>query len=232
MEISTMTKTSDRNNLQVVADQLASDSASVTPEMLDADEEEFKKLCRDLPGSNGASASGIVALKVDKLPGGASGKNEFFRTHPDFRPVIAMIGEELGLERQYFAVHPTMQQALHGIGIESANYRLYLTITARGAFRLVPILIDSDNDYIRTKEIGLIKSIDSWHRLYHDRDNRNFKVYPAPLGRFDDPVWPELSPAKIIRLAFRDKGQLIDSTEHPAFLRWAARDYEDDKPRK
>jgi hypothetical protein len=226
-----MTKTPDRTPLQVVS-ETADSGEHITPEIPDADEEEFRKLCRDLPGSNGASASGIVALKVDKLPGGASGKNEFFRTHPDFRPVIAMIGEELGLEKQYFAVSPEMHQALHGIGIASADYRLFLTVTARGAFRVVPILCDSDNDYIRTKEIGLIKSIDSWHRLYHDQDNRNFKVYPAPLGRFDDPVWPELSPARIIRLAFRDKGRLIDSTEHPAFLRWAARDYDDDKSRK
>ena len=42
----------------------------------------------------------------------------------------------------------------------------------------------------------------------------------------------ELSHAKIIRYAFRDKGRLIDSPEHPAFLRWAARDHDDDKPRK
>jgi hypothetical protein len=33
-----------------------------------------------------------------------------------------------------------------------------------------------------------------------------------------------LKPAKIFRLAFRDKNRLIDSTEHTLFQRWAARD--------
>ena len=30
--------------------------------------------------------------------------------------------------------------------------------------------------------------------------------------------------AKIFKLAFRDRGRLIDSVEHPLFLKWAARD--------
>jgi hypothetical protein len=61
-------------------------------------------------------------------------------------------------------------------------------------------------------------------RLYTDQENKCYRVYPAPVERYADPVWPELSPAKIFRLAFRDKGRLIDSTEHPLFLKWAARD--------
>ena len=55
-------------------------------------------------------------------------------------------------------------------------------------------------------------------------ENRVYQVFPAPAGRFADPVWPELKPAKIFRLAFRDKGRLIDSPEHPLFQKWAARD--------
>ena len=61
-------------------------------------------------------------------------------------------------------------------------------------------------------------------RLFTDQENRVYKVFPAPAGRFADPIWPALKPAKIFRLAFRDKGRLIDSPEHPLFQRWAARD--------
>ena len=61
-------------------------------------------------------------------------------------------------------------------------------------------------------------------RLYTDQENRCYRVFPAPAGRFPDPLWPELKPAKIFRLAFRDNGRLIDSTEHELFQRWAARD--------
>ena len=72
----------------------------VPEEVLDADEAEFKKLRRDLPGIKGASAAGIVAVNVGKLPG----KNEFFRTHPEFRPVVPLVDHEVGLEKQFFAV--------------------------------------------------------------------------------------------------------------------------------
>ena len=47
-------------------------------------------------------------------------------------------------------------------------------------------------------------------RLYTDLENRCYKVYPAPAGRYGEPQWPELKPAKVFRLAFRDKGRLID----------------------
>jgi hypothetical protein len=109
----------------------------VTDEQVDEDEAEFRKLRRDLPGVKGASAIGIVAIGVGKLPG----KNEFFRV-----------------------------------------------------------------------------------RLYTDQENKVYKVFSAPAGRFADPIWPELKPAKIFRLAFRDKGRLVDSVEHPLFKKWAARD--------
>ena len=49
-------------------------------------------------------------------------------------------------------------------------------------------------------------------------------MYPAPAGRFGEPQFPDLKHAKIFKLAFRDKGRLIDSTEHSLFLKWAARD--------
>ena len=80
------------------------------------------------------------------------------------------------------------------------------------------------NEYNRTKEIGLIQGIDEWVRLYTDQENRCYKVFPAPAGRFAEPQWPDLKPAKIFRLAFRDKGRLIDSAEHALFKKWAARD--------
>ena len=63
-------------------------------------------------------------------------------------------------------------------------------------------------------------------RLFTDRANNCYKVFPATAGRFGEPQWPELKAAKIFRLAFRDKGRLIDSTEHPLFMKWAARDSE------
>jgi hypothetical protein len=191
---------------------------------LDADEQEFRKMRRDLPGVKGASAVGIVSIGVAKIPG----KNEFFRTHPEFRAVVSVVDIEVGMEQQFFAVSDDMVQALAGIGITVSLHRLYLTVTVDGAVRIIPVRCpDADgdqNDYARTKEDGLLRARKEWLRLYTDRANHVYKHFPAPPARFADPIWPELKHAKIFRLAFRDKGRLIDSAEHPLFQKWAARD--------
>ena len=196
----------------------------IVSDELDEDEAEFRKLRRDLPGVRGASAVGIVSIYVSKTPG----KNEFFRTHPEFRPTVPIVDLEVGMERTYFAVTDEMVAALAGIGITVTNHTLYLTVTPRGAVRIVPVRCPdaegSVNEYNRTKEIGLIDGINQWVRLYTDQENKVYKVFPAPAGRYADPIWPELKQAKIFRLAFRDKGRLVDSPQHELFKKWAARD--------
>ena len=193
-------------------------------EQLDAEEAEFRAIRRDLPGVKGASATGIVAISVGKIPT----KNEYFRTHPEFRPIVPIVTAEVGMEKQFFAVTADMVEALNAIGITVSDHILYLTITSRGAIRIVPVRqADADgeqNEYDRTKEIGLVQAIDEWVRLYTDRENNCYKVFPAPAGRYGAPQWPELKQAKTFKLAFRDKGRLIDSTEHPLFKKWAGRD--------
>jgi hypothetical protein len=193
-------------------------------ETLDEDEREFRNMRQDLPGVQGASAVGIVTISVGKAPT----KNEFFRTHPDFRPVVAIVNVETGMEQTYFAVTKAMVEALAGIGITVSLHTLYLTVTSRGSVRIVPIRHPNtdgeQNDYNATKELGMRAGTKEWVRLYTDQENKCYRVFPAPAGRFADPVWPELSQAKIFKLAFRDKGRLVDSTKHPLFLKWAARD--------
>jgi hypothetical protein len=193
---------------------------------LDVEEAEFRALRRDLPGVKGASATGIVAISVGKIPG----KNEFFRTHREFRPIVPIVDLEVGMERQFFAVTSDMVENLHAIGITVTDHVLYLTVTTRGAIRIVPVrqaIADGDqNEYHRTKEIGLVQAIDEWVRLFTDQENRCYKVFPAPAGRFGEPQWPDLKAARIFKLAFRDKGRLLDSVEHPLFQKWAARDSE------
>ena len=197
---------------------------SPTKEELDKEEQEFRALRRDLPGVKGASSAGIVAISVGKTPT----KNEFFRAHSDFRPIVPIVDLEVGMERHYFAVTTDMVANLGGIGITVTDHALYLTVTSRGAIRLIPVRqanIDGEqNEYNRTKEIGLIQSFDEWVRLFTDQENRCYKVFSAPADRFGDPQWPDLKPAKIFKLAFRDKGRLVDSPEHPLFKKWAARD--------
>jgi hypothetical protein len=193
-------------------------------EQLDEEEQEFRSMRRDLPGVKGAGGAGTVAISVGKAPA----KNEFFRTHLEFRPIVPMVDLEVGMERQFFAVTKEMVVALNGIGITVTDHTLYLTVTSRGGVRIVPVRqANSDgeqNEYARTKEIGLTQGMTEWVRLYTDLENHCYQVFPAPAGRFADPVWPDLKQAKIFKLAFRDKGRLVDSTEHTLFKKWAARD--------
>jgi hypothetical protein len=202
-------------------------NASIPSELkqeLDEEEKEFRAIRRDLDGVKGASAAGIVIIAVSKTPG----KNEFFRTHPTFRPIVPMVNIEQGMDKHYFAVAPDMVSALAGIGITVSDHALYLTVTSEGALCIVPVRQASDdgeqNEYDRTKEIGLLRGRDVWLRLYTDMKNKCYKVFEAPVDRFSDPLLPELKHSKIFKLGFRDKGRLLDTTEHSLFLKWAARD--------
>src|SRR5262249_2236642 len=127
----------------------------VPEEELDEEEQEFRAIRQDIPGAKGASAIGIVTIGVSKTPG----KNEFFRTNPDFHPVVPMVDTEVGMEKRYLAVTPQMIEPLAAIGISVALHTLYLTVTSRGAVRIVPVRREdkdgNQNEYHRTKEIGL-----------------------------------------------------------------------------
>src|SRR5262249_39330398 len=152
---------------------------------------------RDLPGVKGSSGIGIVAISVGKTPA----KNEFFRTLPDFRPIVPIVDHQVGMDRQYFAVSPDMVTPLGSIGISVTEHTLYLTLTASGALRVVPVRCANDdgeqNEYHRTKEIALLQGTEEWVRLYTDKENNCYKVFLAPAGRFGQPQFPNLSHAKI-----------------------------------
>jgi hypothetical protein len=219
----------DTPTIEPAVDDSSPAPIAPTPEQveeLDADEAEFRAIRQDLPGVKGAGGAGIVAISVGKIPT----KNEFFRTHRDWRPIVPVVDHEVGIEKQFFAVNADMVANLAAIGITVTNHVLYLTITARGSVRIIPVRqVSGDgeqDEYSRTKEIGLVRGIDEWVRLFTDQENRCYKVFPAPADRFGEPQWPELKDSKIFRLAFRDRGRLIDSPQHPLFLKWAARDTE------
>ena len=126
----------DEKKFEPLADDTPGESSAtdstIPPEIaaeLDEEEKEFRALRRDLPGVKGSSAAGIVTLSVGKAPA----KNEFFRTHPDFRPVVPLVNIEVGMEKQYFAVTSDMIEPLKQIGITVSDHTLYLTVTSRGA---------------------------------------------------------------------------------------------------
>jgi hypothetical protein len=190
----------------------------------DEDEEDYRKMRRDMPGVHGSSAVGIVAINVSKKP---AGKNEFFRVHPTFNPIVNLVDTEVGMDRHYFTATDEMEIALAGIGISMSAHSLYLTVSETGAVRVVPVRCKAEdgdqNAYDQTREMALIRGRDEWVRIYSDLKNQVYKVFPAPKDRFADPIWPALKHSKIFRLAFRDKGHRIDSHQHPIYMKWAGR---------
>jgi hypothetical protein len=99
-------------------------------------------------------------------------------------------------------------------------------MTPQGVMHVVPVRCDDGsgrNQYAITKEAALRKARRQWMRIYTDRENARYDVFPAPIGRYPEPVWPKLTEARIIRLCFREKGTLIDSEFHPRFQHWAGR---------
>jgi hypothetical protein len=200
----------------------------VTSEDLDEDAAEFARLRRDLPNASGAAALGISAISVVKAPP----KNEFFRSKKGFRPIVDLVIDQVRLDQKFYAVDPRMAPVLSAIGIACAPHTLYFIITAKGAFRCIPVrACDADgdrNEYAATKELALREAEDKWLRIYTDMENSCYRKFPAPPGRFPEPVWPELSAAKIFRLCFRDRGYLIDTPDHPRFIDWEGRKPQDD----
>jgi hypothetical protein len=193
-----------------------------TTEQLDTDEEEYRRMRRDIPHVAGAAAAGLLALGVSKTPD----KNDFFRTKKGFCPVFDMVSLVAGMEHKFFAVDAKMLDPLASIGIRTAPHVLYLTITTQGVLRVIPVRCVDEagerNEYSSTKEAALLLAMDVWVRLYSDVKQGNYRGYQAAPDRFPDPVWPEISEAKVFRLAFRDRGCLIDSVDHPRFAAWAA----------
>jgi hypothetical protein len=197
----------------------------VASEELDEEEAEFRALRHDLPGVKGSAEAGLLAISVGRQP---TPKNEFYRTHKDFHPVVPLVDIEVGMDRHFIAVMPNMVAPLAGIGITVTDHTLYLVISPRGALRIIPVrgpdTEGEQNEYARTKEMALIDGITDWVRMFTDREAGCYKSFPAPAGRFGEPNWPEIKPAKIMRLAFRDRGRLIDSHDHVLVQKWAGRD--------
>jgi hypothetical protein len=194
-------------------------------EELDDEEREFRALRRDLPGVKGAAEVGLITVSVGRQP---TPKNEFYWTHKDFRPIVPLVDIEVGMDRRYIAVAPNMIEPLASLGITVTDHTLYLTVTPRGSLRIIPIRGPNAegemNEWAKSKERALIDGIDGWFRMYVDRENGAYKSFPAPAGRYGEPKWPELKHAKLFRMAFRDKGWLIDGTEHVLVQKWAGRD--------
>ena len=94
------------------------------------------------------------------------------------------------MEKHFFAVDPGMEVPLQGIGISFAEHTLYLTISPRGAIHVIPINCETDNEYNRTKEIGLLDGVKRWVRLYTDRRTKSTRCFLRRRAASMNRIWP------------------------------------------
>jgi len=132
----------------------------VTEEELDEEEKEFRALRRDVPGIKGAADAGMLTISVGKQP---TPKNTFYRTHKTFRPVVPLVNIEIGMDKHFIAVMPTMVEPLASMGITVTDHTLYLTVTPDGGLRIIPVrgpnAEGEQNEWDRTKEMALIEAM-------------------------------------------------------------------------
>ena len=108
----------------------------VPEEELDEEEKEFRALRRDVPGVKGAAEAGMLTISTGRQP---APKNTYYRTHPTFRPVMALVNIEVGMDKHFIAVMPNMIEPLAEMGITTADHTLYLTVTPEGGLRVIPV---------------------------------------------------------------------------------------------
>ena len=196
-----------------------------TEEELDEEEQEFRALRRDLPGVKGASAAGIVAISVGKAPA----KNEFFRSHPEFRPIIPMVNCEMGMEKPILcgdARHGGAAGGHRHLGYRpcplSHHHLARCGADRSGAAGQQRRRAERVRPHQGNRHAAGARAVGAAvHRSWKTAATRFF---PHQQTGSPTPQWPTLKPAKIFRLAFRDKNRLIDSPEHTLFQKWAARD--------
>jgi hypothetical protein len=181
---------------------------------LDQEEADFRALSLD-DDDDGTANAGIAAISIVKVPD----REQFFRTNPDFVFRLYMAITQQGLNTAFLGVTKNMVEPMLSIGIRCYPHRLYLTISKTGGLRLVPVRIDSDNSWTTSKEQGLVQGLSFWTRIAADEDAGMYRDFPLPAGAYPDPIWPALTVPKIIHLALRTKGRLVDTIDHPYFVR-------------
>jgi hypothetical protein len=93
--------------------------------------------------------------------------------------VVPLVNVEVGMDPQFFTATDDMVAALQSIGITMSDHTLYLTITPTGGVRIIPINLESDNEYNRTKQLGLITGIRAVGSALHRSGEQSLQGVPC-----------------------------------------------------
>ena len=144
-------------------------------------------------------------------------RQEFVRVHSDPAMRLDAALLELKEERQTYIVDPTLWPELPG---ETAPKTLYTTMTRQGVVMLWPVRLSDETGKLDDWNTGAHEAAKRaetyWVRVAANLALGAYDVFEA-VGQFPDPVWPDLSFARLLEIGFR--GRFIDNLDHPVLRR-------------
>jgi len=152
----------------------------------------------------------ILVVPVDK-----PSKQDFFRTHPDpnYRVEVRVLKVEA--ERETYLVTKDVWVAIPG---ETKLVRLVPYLTRTGGLGLWPVSLPDDllgkkdTNWGITARSAAELAETKWVRMQANMAHNYYDVVKS--DKIPDPVWPNISFADILKIAFGD-GRLIDRMDHP-----------------
>ena len=146
----------------------------------------------------------------------ASRKHEFIRVHPHLEINVSAIELKEDSDGGIYLVAANMAAALSG---EANAYVLRPYVNRAGVLRLWPLrLPDPDgkqNPWHRPPPRSPpSKRWEGWIRVTANRSAGEYEVFEAP-NQPPPPEWPATSLPDMLRLAFTDRGRVIQDAEHP-----------------
>jgi len=163
-----------------------------------------------------AELAGVRKL-LTTVPVRKPGPQDFFRVHPDeaWRLQTAVI--EVKEDREVYLVSPALREELIG---EFVPVALYTAINRQKITFLWPVKLPGpDGRHNRWHQSAMEAAelaMTRWLRLQANMALGAYELFAA-AGSLEDPQWPEVGFAELLRIAFRDR--FIDSLEHPVVRR-------------
>jgi hypothetical protein len=162
-----------------------------------------------------AQSDAVVRIPIT-LQARKPSKQEFIRVHPEFALPVAAIELKDDSDGGLYLVAQSMMASLAD---EARSYALRPYINRVGTLRLWPIrLPDPDgkvNEWHRSAAVAAARAMTHWVRVSANRDVGGYECFEA-VNQGAEPVFPpDLTLPAMLRLAFTDRGRVIESVDHP-----------------
>jgi hypothetical protein len=165
-------------------------------------------------GQNMAAATGVREVIVE-LPVCKPMAHWWVRRHPDPTYVFdTWVIDIRDIEGVYMAVKPLWPRLVGTPGFRRVH--LYLATTMQGKAFVWPVRVPADDTkppdkWMRMPLAAIAQAKDVWTQIAWDEGQRQHRLHSS--DRTDSPQFPDLTPRRVLELAF--KNYTIDNWNHP-----------------